>query len=171
LSRTTTTPSSVRSLAFTTDHECDAKRSCQTIPHTDRKLRGGEPGPFTSLISRDCGTSYFAYGRRKKMSFAAVSRRPRMLTNYCGRSAMLTKGESESQCPATGAFDWMEFHSDENLISSQARVRESAIERFARIGYPALTSGTAGKAATVVEAVRIGPNGETCANVGGRMKE
>lgn len=104
----------------------------------------GRTGPFTSLISCDCGSPYFAHGRRKKMSFAAVSRRPRMLTNYCGRSTMLTKGESKSQCPATGVrLDGISLR--RNLISSRARVRESVIERLARIGYPALTSRTGGK--------------------------
>jgi len=62
------------------------------------------------------------------MSFAAVSWRPRMLTNYCGRSTMLTKGESKSQCPATGVrLDGISLR--QNLISSRARVQESAIER------------------------------------------
>jgi len=71
------------------------------------------------------------------MSFAAVSRRPRTLTNYCGRAAMLTRGKSESQCPATGVrLDVISLR--QNLISSRARVRGNAIERFARIGYPTL---------------------------------
>lgn len=77
------------------------------------------------------------------MSFAAVSRRPRMLTNYCGRCAVLTKGESHNARQRGVRLD--EISLRRNLISSQARVRESAIERLARIGYPALTSRTAGR--------------------------
>lgn len=100
-----------------THHHLSSVRSrLRLIINATRSVRQtprGRAGPFTSLISRDCGTPYFAHGRRKKMSFAAVSRRPRMLTNYCGRCAVLTKGESQVTMPGNGAFDWMEFHSDE----------------------------------------------------------
>lgn len=80
------------------------------------------------------------------------------------------EGRERVTMPATGVrLDGISLR--RNLISSQARVRENAIERLARIGYPALTSGTAwrgGEAATVEEAVRIGLNGGLC---GRRVKE
>lgn len=60
------------SLAFTTDRKCDAERSPNqtTAPgavtasspfsSTGNSARFSDAGPFTSLISPDCGTPYFS---------------------------------------------------------------------------------------------------------------
>lgn len=88
--------------------------------------------------------------KEKEMSFAAVSWRPRTLTNYCERCAMLTRSESKSQWSATGVrLDGISLR--RNLISSRARVRGNAIECLARIGYQTLARGE-----TFVDVVRIG---------------
>lgn len=81
--------------------------------------------------------------KEKEMSFAAVSWRPRTLTNYCERCAMLTRSESKSQWSATGVrLDGISLR--RNLISSRARVRGNAIECLARIGYQTLARGARG---------------------------
>lgn len=91
--------------------------------------------------------------KEKEMSFDAVSWRPRTLTNYCGRCAMLTRAESKSQWSATGVrLDGISLR--RNLISSRARVRGNAIECLARIGYPTLARRARGNV------VRIGPSGD-----------
>jgi hypothetical protein len=144
LSRTATLE---RLLAFTTDRKCDVEpRSSNlrlSLPSSFSSLSmensaKASRGPFTSLISR-LWDSLLLARKVKEMSFAAVvSRRPRTLTNYCGRAAMLTREARASHNAQATGVRLDEISLRQNLISSRARVRGNAIERLARIGYPAL---------------------------------
>lgn len=156
--------------AFTIDRKYDMKRSPSHSPPPSPpfpvfwwKIPRGRAGTLYIANIVQLWDSLLFSRKEKEMSFAAVSRRPRTLTNYCERCAMLTRGESKSQWSATGVrLD--EISLRRNLISSRARVRGNAIECLARIGYQTLARGARGN-------VRRRPSCEsdwarTCADVG-----